>query len=231
MSYQDITICYYTANVIPEHFHKETIRNLKYSAPNIPIVSVSHKPMDLGTNIVVDWERHHINIYRQALLAAKVAKTKYIAMVEDDALYPPDHFTYRPPDDTFAYNFSQWGIYTWVHPAIFSHKGRRNLYSLVCNRELFIKAMEERFTKYPDMYKVNIKNWAEPGKYEEHLGVTEQKSMAFATGNPIVVFSHETALAYAGLGNRKRLGDLRAYRIPYWGEAEDILALYNGKHE
>ena len=223
----DITICYYTANVIPEAFHRATIEKLLESANGIPIVSVSHKPMELGTNIVVDWKRHHISIYRQALLAAKTATTKYIAMAEDDALYPPDHFTgHRPADDTFAYNFNQWGIYTWVTPPIYSHKGRRNLYSLVCNRELFIRAMEERFALYPDIDKIPIKYWAEPGKYENQLGVPEHKSESFNTGNPIVVFSHETALAYAGLGSRKRLGDLRAYDIPYWGKASDIIKMY-----
>ena len=223
---QDMTIVYYTANAIPEKFHEFTKTILQVSAEGTPIVSVSKKPMDLGTNIVVDSPRSTINIYRQALIGAKAAKTKYIAMAEDDALYPPDHFKHRPSDDAFAYNMSQWGLYTWVEPAMYSHKGRHVLYSMVCNRELFIETMEARFEKYPVDEEIVLKNWGEPGKYERHLGLPEVKMETFNTGHAIVVFSHETALAYGHLGKRKKLGNLRCFDIPYWGKAEELKKRY-----
>jgi hypothetical protein len=223
----DLTVIYYTANEISEKFSFSIRKNLAgVVGDSDDLITVSKKSMDYGKNIVVDLPRHHLSIYRQALLGVKAARTKYIALVEDDVLYTAEHFKYRPAPGVFAYNMSVWSIYTWVTPAIFSYKDRRNLSQLICERELFIEAMEERFVKYPDDTKTPIRNWAEPGKYESNLGVTERKSEKFYTDIPNVAFSHETALSYLNLGKRKKLGNLRVTALPHWGTAEEVLALY-----
>ena len=226
----DLTIIYYTSNFIPEKFMQATQNQLMKAKGNIPLVSVSQKPMNFGRNICVgDIGRSHLNIYHQALIGAKESKTKYIAMAEDDVLYSPGCFTsHKPIPGVFAYNQNVWCIYTWVKPAVFSFKDRINLYSLICERELFIEAMEERFAKWPDESKINIGMWAEPGKYEgpRHLGVTARKIEKFWSPTSNIAFSHQSALSFLNLGTRKRLGNLQAYEIPYWGRAEEILKLY-----
>ncbi len=172
----DLTIVYYTANVISDWFATNTQEALMEAiGTRIPIVIVSHKPMMWGThNIIVDFERSHFNIYRQALIGAKKAQTKYIALCEDDVLYSPEHFKYRSSPGKFAYNLGAWSIFTWSDPPMFTHKGtvRRNLNSLICERDLFIEAMEERFAKYPNPDDSIKDIWAEPGKYERQLGVS-----------------------------------------------------------
>ena len=148
-------------------------------------------------------------------------------MVEDDQLYSPDHFKYRPRKKPFAYNLSYWGIYTWQDPPMYNYKGRRNLGNLICDREAFIEAMEERFAKYPDPKGDHLKDiWAEPSKYERQLGVTIREAEDFYSQPPNIKFSHPTELSFAALGTRKRSGELRAYSIPHWGEASEIRALY-----
>lgn len=189
-----------------------------------PIISVSHKPMNFGKNTVVDLPRHHLSIYKQALIGAKQAETKYIALCEDDVLYSPEHFKYRAQPGKFAYNLSHWGIYTWQKEPVFSWKGRRNLGQLICERDLFIETMEERFAKHGD--DVDLSIWAEPSKYERHLGVTPREAEEFWTNPPNIMFSHETALSYDNLGTRKKLGELRAVEIPFWGKASDIRRMY-----
>lgn len=225
MSTSDITICYYSANHAPQEFMNKTLEQLRVSADGIPIISVTHQPVDLGTNIVVELERSHFNIYRQALIGAQVATTPWIAMAEDDVLYSPEHFKYRPRKAPFAYNLGYWGIYTWQDPPIYNYKGRRNLDSLICDRKKFIEAMEERFAKYPND-EANKDLWAEPGKYERQLGVTPQETEAFYSQPPNIKFSHQTELSFEGLGTRKRAGELRATEIPYWGKASEIRAYY-----
>lgn len=224
----DLTIIYYTANVIPEKFAQKTRARLIESANGYPIISVSHKPIDLGKNIVVDLNRSHFNIYRQALIGAKSADTQYIALAEDDILYSPDHFKYRPLEGIFAYDLSVWSIYTWVKPPLFSYKDRRNLSMLVCEKDIFIEAMEERFAKYITDHELERKKhiWAEPGKYERQLGVMVRSSEEFYSTIPNIAFSHETALSYDGLGQRKKIGHMRSYDIPFWGKASDIIKLY-----
>jgi hypothetical protein len=86
--------------------------------------------------------------------------------------------------------------------------------------------MEERFAKFPDPDKTPIESWAEPGKYERNLQVTERKIEKYYSDMPNVAFSHETALSFLNLGKRKKMGQPRALEIPYWGKAEEILKIY-----
>lgn len=228
MTDTSLSIVYYTANYAPEKFTESTKKQLLEAIGDLSLISVSHKPMNnFGNNIVVNLERSHFNIYRQALIGAYEAQTKYIACVEDDVLYSPAHFQYRPKDKPFAYNFGSWNVSTWVDPPLFTHKGggRVNFGNLICERETFITAMEERFARYPND-EARKELWAEPGKYERQLGVTIQEFEIFYTNPPNIMFSHETALSFEGLGTRKRLGEIRATEIPYWGTAEHIRAYY-----
>ena len=213
----DLTAVYYSADYISSPFKKATYNQLLEALGDIPRVEIIKPP---------EVERSHFQIYRQALEGAKQATTKYIAMAEDDVLYSPEHFKYRPRKKPFAYNSGYWGVYTWQDPPIFNYKGRRNMDSLICDREAFIEAMEERFAKYPNPTE-DIKDiWAEPSKYERQLGVTIREHEEFYTNPPNIKFSHPTELSFNALGTRKRAGELRATEIPFWGRAEDIRSLY-----
>lgn len=222
----DLSVIFYTANVIPEFFALAVRSRLMDAIGDKPLISVSHQPMSFGKNIVVDLPRSHFSIYRQALIGAREAKTKYIALCEDDVLYHSTHFDYIPNAGKFAYNMSVWALYTWSMPPVFSYKDRRNLSGLICERLLFIEALEERFAKYPDPDNSLKDTWGEIGKYETLLGVTVRESEEFYSKIPNVAFSHENALSFQGLGKRKKIGHLQAYDIPYWHRAEDVLKLY-----
>jgi hypothetical protein len=222
----DLTVVYYTANHISDYFARHTQMALREAIGDAPLVSVSKKPMDFGRNIVVDLPRSHLNIYRQALIGAREAQTKYIALTEDDVFYVREHFQYRPRSDcNFAYNIGHWNVYTWK-PGLYSWKGRKNLGQLICLRELFIEAMEERFQAYPCDDKTPIESWAEPGKYEKNLRITLRTTEDFYTNPANVVFSHTEALSYDNLGTRKKLGELRAYSIPFWGHVKSMMRKY-----
>lgn len=227
----DLTIIYYTSNSISREFAQNTREHFLIAAQDYPIICVSHRKTNLGDmseNIVVNLPRHHLSIYKQALIGAENARTKYIAMAEDDVLYSPEHFNHRPTDGKFAYNVANWAVYTW-NPSVYSWKGRRNLFALICERDLFIDAMCERFEKWPHDEDIDIGVWAEPGKYERHLGVTVRESEEFWTNPPNVQFSHYEALSFGGLGTRKRIGDLQAYDIPHWGTIRETAKLYKEK--
>lgn len=224
----DITIVYYTANKIGHSFAESTRKILLEASHGFPIVSVSQQKIDFGHNICVgDIGQNTLNIYRQALIGAKEAKTEYIGLAEDDVLYSPDHFMcYRPDPGVFAYNMNMWVIYTWTRPPIFSYKGRRNLYALICHREDFIRTMEERFAKYPDGTGFHAGHWGEPGKYERSLGVQVNPTEEFHSEISGIAFSHDKAVSFQGLGTRKAHGSERRDFLPYWGAASAILQLY-----
>lgn len=224
----DITVIYITANEITEYFAFNMRRLLKKAVGDTEIVSVSKEPIDFGFNVHSDTDRSHIGIYRDTLKGAKIAKTEYIAVAEDDTLYSKEHFEYRPKEHDFAYDLSCWGIYTWSKPAVLSHrfKARANHNMLLCRREAYIEALEERFAKYPRDEDIDIRVWAEPGKYEDHLGVTVRKKEEYYSNPPNIMFSHPQGLSHHTIGEKKRLGEIRAVEIPYWGRAEDLMKLY-----
>lgn len=226
----DLTAVYFTANFIPKTWEEFVTATLLKNKGDIPLISVSQKPMDFGLNICVgDIGRSHLNIYRQMLIGAKAAQTKYVAFVEDDALLPPEHFTFRPSSpDIAAYNLHKWALFTWMRPPCFNAFPPRHTSGCIVSRDMFIEAMEERFTKYPIDAEVPIQYWGEIGRYEELLGVTVRKLEAFYPSVPHVFVSHETGLGFLNLGIRKLPGKPRPTEIPYWGKASDLLKHYYG---
>lgn len=212
-----ITAIFYTAGEIPEYFAQATSEQLRKALDGIPIITILKDPA---------LPRSQANIYRQALEGALMADTPYIALCEDDVLYSPAHFKFRPKKGHWGYNMNSWSIFTWGEP-MFTYKppgGRRNLNGLICERQMFIDAMEERFKLWPGEVDINI--FGEPGKYDNQLGTTPHPSEDFYCNPPNIVFSHQTNLQFQGLGTRKKFGQIRATEIPYWGKSSEIVKLY-----
>ena len=222
MNSNDMTILYYTANKIPEKLAGKVKDQIKFASNGIPIVSVSQKPLtDMGKNICVgDIGQSLINIYKQILIAAKEAKTKYIVCCEDDALYVPEHFTKRPPDDTFLYNLNRWSLHT--ERDMYTLRRRTIMSQCICNRELLIKCLEERLA-LPDIPK---KLCGEPGIYEKQLGLPTYKYDTFETKEPNVVIAHEnntTGIKYVGKDTAPKTD------LAPWGNGKKLLdAIYFG---
>lgn len=214
----DLTLLYYTANLVEEPFATNVRKHLLSLFPDgISIVSVSHKPMDFGVNIHVEGFEYCIyNIYRQVLIGTREIKTKYLACVEDDALYNLEHFSFRPPDDTFAYNVHRWQ----VNPTLFFYRERVNMSMCIAPTELMLKTLELRFQKYPiPLPKEKTKGFVEPGKGEFILGLPPVKLTIFRTSAPTLTFNHRPSLG----GVRKLMTrDVLQPVLPSWGSANTL---------
>lgn len=236
---KDLTAIYYTSNYLDTHnpyFLENTKKQLLIALDGLPLISVSQKPIAFGKNICIgDIGRSHLNLYKQILIGCKAATTKYVAMAEDDILYSHEHFHYHLPEgDVFSYNMAKWSLFTWSRPPVFSFRNKRKVVnSLIAPRQMLVDALEERFKKVEELKALGKKEeniihyWGDPGRYEDKLGVTVRPTEEFFTTETNIVFSHPEAFGYLSRGTRKRLGDIRAYEIPYWGRASDILRLYN----
>lgn len=137
-----LTILYYSANLIHPAIEYTVLRNLKNYG--YPVISVTQKPMDLGYNIVVPVKRSLENIYQQVLTGAREAKTKYVALCEDDCLYTKEHFKHRP-EAPFAYNLNRWNLHLWVageDKQCFSYRQAPILSQCIAKREELIKCLE-----------------------------------------------------------------------------------------
>ncbi len=231
----DLTIIYYTANMNSDHFMANTQEYLLKAIGDTPIVSVSFKPTVIGnncTNICIGVQkRSNYMIYHQVLLGARAAQTKYVAMAEDDMLYHPSHFDYRPADDNmFSYNINKWSIFSWVKPPIFSYRERKLMNSLITTKSALVKTLEERYSKYPSLEETPPgllrMYWGEPGRFENHLGIFPVPAEEYKSEEPNIMFSTSEALGYTELGNRKAHSEIRADHVAPWGTAEEVLRIY-----
>lgn len=217
----ELTIIYLTANEVPEkwaEYHKGIVLSW-----DLPVITISRKPMDWGINILDTKEKTVSNIYYQMLVGALKATTKYVAIVEDDTLYPREHFDFRPPDDTFAYNLNRFNLFTWSTPTYF-WKDRFSNATLVSPRLLMVEALEERFKKYPDGTPIGTTGELGRRMVEKNLGLSRYNVMKFETYYSVVRIDHDFGIDTLSKSHRKGRGPLKAFDIPYWGKAKDLVA-------
>jgi len=226
---KNISVIYITASRLREPF-ATYVRDVLWKAKGgLPLISVSKKPLDYGQNLCFDGPVGVWNEYWETYQGVLASKTKYVAIAEDDTLYSYQHFEQTPVPGSFTFNIACWQIYTWVKPAMYSWKGRRNHNGLICERDLYIKEMEERFAKYPtpESIKNVLPSFGEPSRYESGLGITVYPATDLMIPIPNVRFCHEDdAQGWLSQGSHKRLGNLRAYDVYFWGPAEALVEKY-----
>jgi hypothetical protein len=230
----DLTILYISASEMPEHWMKFQIGHLVASAAGSPIVSVTRKPLDLGTNIPDDGEKSYWNIYMQMLRAAKIATTPFVAMAEDDVLYTPEHFRdFRPRMDEVSYDRSRWSLFAWEPNPIFCLRQRISNCSLIAPRQLLIEALEERREKFPNGLENAVCGEVGRRSLEHNLGLTIRKSVEWWCKNPIVMLNHLTGTDVGDYGVNakgrhmyKPHGQIKALEIPHFGTARKVVSHY-----
>lgn len=224
METSDVTIIFLTANRVPKGWAQFQKEKLLEAAGTSPIITISKDSLDWGKNILQTEPYGDSNIYFQMLKGARMATTDYIAIAEDDVLYPREHFVYRPPINTFAYNLNRFNLFTWGKPT-YSWKNRMGNFTLVAPRKLTIEALEERFKKYPKGTPISGELGRE--NVERKLGLTQRKSAWFTTETSLIHIDHEFGIDRLAQTHRKGKGILQSYDIPYWGKAEDIIKKFS----
>jgi len=223
----DLTAIFLTQNEVPEkwaEYHREVLLD---SLQGAPLIVMCRKPMywasERGFKVLQqDKPKSLSNIYWQLLRAAKIATTEYIAVVEDDSLYPREHFLQRPKKGHIGYNMNHWSLFTWGVPT-YSWRNRRGNYSMLSERLLVIEALEERFAKYPNGTPERITGEIGRPMVERNMGITLRDVQEFETTVSIINFNHSNASDDLQLRQRKSLGEIQAFDIPQWGRADNLV--------
>lgn len=250
----DLTLIYYTANRIDPWFASnvrfELVRSVRGEYPVFlipPVVCVIQGEDNRHqfynpwitfdeTIIPVGLVEHSIyRVYQNVLLGAKAAKTEFIACCEDDTLYHPSHFTYRPPADVFGYDRNRWVITRKAseiggpREAFYYWRERTQMAMCIAPRQLMIDTLEEKFAKYPtpppstDVAKRS--GWGEPGRYEKNLKLTPRTRAYFDSSGPSVTFNHAESL----MGRRKvNPDDTIVTSLEPWGDATALWKRIHG---
>ncbi len=222
----DLTLLYYTANTISDACAKNVREHLlKVTKNEFPIVSVSQKPIDFGTNICIGKiGKSQYNCYKQILTGATIVKTKYIACCEDDTLYNHDYFSYRPSsDDVFAYNLNWW----YAEETTFWHKALElkdtGMCQCICSTGELVRVLKKRFEMYPTSPPANSvskqRAWQEPGRCDFLFGIPNAKMEYFRSKKPCLVFNYQ-----GSLGGKRGSWRPQVFvgNLPDWGKASDL---------
>jgi len=190
----DLTIIFLTANKVPEKWAEFQKQILLKAVGDTRIITISYKPLDWGDNIL-QTEYSVPNLYRQILRGAKMAETEYVAIAEDDTLYPASHFTRRP--EGIGYNLNRWIIFTWVEDLYF-HKPMGANGTMIAKRKDLIDKLGGK-------------------RYKEIEGE------GFYTREPIVCFNHDYSIDELERKHHKMKPSVAAYDIPVWNSAKELI--------
>ena len=209
---RDKTIIYYTAQIERNGFESKVIENIKRVKGDIPVISVSQRPLDFGKNICVGEVGHsYANAFRQALIGCYEAKTPFVAMAESDCLYPKGYFDFKPQDREAIYNYDN----AWVLWAKYKKyfKKEQTHGSVMYGREFAIKVFEEALKGLP--------KW-NSGRVDFTLYKPEYKQIEFG-GLPVINIKTDDA-PNKGVWLEKRVA--KTDTLPEWGKASDLLKQY-----
>ena len=185
MTSSDRTIIYYTANTESPTFEQRIIDDLKKKAGDIPIISVSRKPIDLGTNICVGEKPvSYTSEWKQLLIGLKAAKTKYCIAAEADCMYPPEYFTLQPDEENMMYNYRNiWMV--WKRHHGFYKKYGYCEGAQMCDREYWIKQLEPLLPEEWIVFPRKIENILVGKIFPERKEWTGDPVISFKTGSGV----------------------------------------------
>lgn len=216
----DKTIIYYTSNSEDPAFEQKIMDNLTSHAGNIPIISVSQKPIDLGKNICVgDVGLSYLNQFRQMYLGAREAKTPYLIAAESDFLYPPEYFSFVPTERNKCYRYNNvYVVYNTAEHKFF-YKKRESEGAQIVDRELFIKKCEEFFIGMPQWFR-DGKGGEMPIRRREPL--YQVPKIFFGGEDPCLTFKTGNGVSWAA----HLVRGSETPSVPYWGSLDEIKKQY-----
>jgi hypothetical protein len=207
----DLTIIYYSSNQEKPGFEQKVMDNLKKVAGDIPIISVTHRPVDLGTNICVGEQPVcYSSEFKQILIGLKEAKTEWCIAAESDCLYPPDYFTFTPPLHDQVYRYTNLYVHfdgrdkfwkkTWVEAA------------QMADRQFWIDNIERVLE--------GQSGW-EPHKVNPPFVFNTKEEYAWTGENPICYCK-----THRGIGFKTGFEQGSVDEIKYWGTAKSFKDKY-----
>jgi len=216
MGSKDKTIIYYTANTEDPLFEGRIREDLVKKAGDIPIISVSRKPIDLGTNICVGEKPiAYSSEWKQLLIGLKAAKTKFCMTAEADCLYPPEYFEFTPQAiDTVYYYDNIWMV--WKHHPGFYKKTGHCEGAEICGREYWIERLESVLPEKWDPPLTTLEANMLVTKFfpkEETWGSQCRPMISFKTRDAMscrTTFIHKSKTKY----------------LPYWGSSSELKKIF-----
>jgi len=214
---EDLTILYYSSNRESPEFEGRVIKNLLENCGDLPIISITHQPMDLGNNICVgDVGVSGFNMFRQVQLGLKKVETEFVISAEADCLYPPDYFKFVPEKNDVCYRNSNLYVMPDCRDFFFLKKEGAT-HSQVIGTRYYLDRLNELFGDAP-MWSPEEKNF--PRERHGDVDVFNQIEY-YKTENPVIQIKTHKGMRYYTHSERIPIPSL-----PYWGSGKDLRRYY-----
>jgi hypothetical protein len=211
------TIIYYTSNREKPDFEKRVQENILNCCKGLPIVSVSHKPIDFGKNICVgDVGASGFNMFRQVQIACQNTDSDYVISAESDCLYPPDYFEFIPDRLDACYRDSNLYVMPDARDFFF-YKKEGATHAQVIGRKYYLETLDKLFKDAPQWSKEEINFPKERHKREDVFDHIEY----FRTENPVFQIKTHRGMRYFTHSDRTPISE-----IPYWGLGKKVREYY-----
>lgn len=211
-------IVYCSSNREDEGFEQRVRDNILATCGNIPIISVTQKPINFGTNICVgdDIGVSGFNFFRQVQIGLQNTDADLIISAESDCLYPPAYFQYTPRRDNICYRTHN----LYVMPdkrSFYFHKKEGATHAQVVGRKFYLERLTKLFEGAPQ-WSAEEKNFPR----ERGLGVDIFDTVAYYDlESPVVQIKTHRGMRYYTHSDRTPI-----YNLPYWGDGTDFRSKY-----
>jgi glycosyltransferase involved in cell wall biosynthesis len=184
---------------------------------DLPILSVSLKPIRFGKNVTVQRDRGHETWMRQILTGLEMMDCDVVYICDHDVLYHASHFTFNPPTrDTFYYNTNVWKVSAANGHAI--HYDTKQVSGLVAYRSALLDHYRARIARI-DRDGFDLRAGFEPGSQKPYARFDSRVMETFASEFPNVDIRHEHNMV-ATRWSRDQFKDKR--NCPNWQEGDSV---------
>jgi hypothetical protein len=202
-------IIYYTNNICDEWIMDFVMNKLK--EVRLPIISVSHKPMDFGRNIVVDLPSARESIFKQIVIGLQASTADVVYLVEHDVLYHREHFQHEPRNvQHFLYNQNVWQVDVETGTATFRESKRTS--QLIAYRDELLYYFDQLAERMKNPYGGMIGVAPRTHRIE---GVNTNGVRGFMSEWPNIDFRHKD-----NISKYVHTNEIEATGVPLWGETE-----------
>ena len=208
----ETTVIYYTSNREDEEFEKKIRNRLWEAKGNLPLISVSQKPIDFGLNVCVgDRGVSEQNILKQMLMGCELAKTPFVIFAEADTLYPKEYFNYLPNEKSGWQAYKKREKRYWFEPVYILYP-----YSSSLHNSFYLKGRSDCAHMAGREYVISLlKEAISKGRMMKYRG--KDRPIKVILNNPIINIK-----TGHGMRPKTQTFPIPVLSLPYWGNARDL---------
>ena len=200
------SIIYCTDNILDKSLETKVIKLLRENSNDLPIISVSRKPIKLGTNICVGEKVPVCESSKMKMLlkGLRQATTENVVVAFPDCLYPPEYFSFNPKQKDTLYQYENvWtlGDKYWKKKFLEGAQG--------ANRKYWMEILKEALTGQTGWDIVDIK----------HPISNKIDYLSWTSGNPVVrLITDKGTQKFSNIDRKKS----PQKQLPYWGSVSEL---------